>query len=158
MNTIVAKLNPSKYVNSPHLDFFVDGRVLSDLLSEQCPDQNIAGMIPTTLNWLESESEQLLTWNRFLDRNSPRLTIPLLCCPDDLDFSCSLLMVVAVFDDDVVRWTEFGFDTTDFTDLPARVGSRIEPLPTTITFSFDRSEYDIMTNKFETWSLGQITG
>ena len=158
MNTIAAKLNTSKYVSSPHLDFFVDDRWLIDLLDEQCPDRNIAGMIPTTLNWLESESEQLIVWNRFLDRNSTRLTIPILCCPDDLDFSCSLVIVDATIADNVVRWSGFGFDTTEFSDLPARVGSRIEPLSTPIAFSFDRTEYDTMSSEFETWSRDQIAG
>ena len=158
MNKIAAKLNTSKYVNSPHLDFFVDGRSLSDLLSEHCPDKNIAGMIPTTLNWLHSESEQLIVWNRFLDRNSARLMIPILCCPDDLDFSCSLIMVEAAMTDNVVRWSGFGFDRTEFSDLPIRVGSRIEPLATPTAFSFDRSQYDTMTAAFETWSRTQIAG
>ena len=158
MNQIAAKLNTSKYVNSPHLDFFVDGRSLSELLAEQCPDKSIAGMIPTTLNWLESESEQLIVWNRFLDRKSTRLMIPILCCPDDLDFSCSLLMVESAINEDVVLWSGFGFDTTAFSDLPVRVGSQIEPLPKPISFSFERSQYDIMASEFESWARDQIAG
>ena len=158
MNTIAARLNTTKYINSPHLDFFVDGQELGQLLDERHPGHQISGMIPTTLNWMEFESEQLIVWNRFLDRNSAQLTIPILCCPDERDFTCSLIIVDAEISNRIVKWNRFGFDMTESDYLPIRVGSTVNWFAESDSLIFDRDEYDKMTHEFEAWSRTQVAG
>ena len=138
------------------MDFLIDGSSLSDVLGEQFPERNIAGLLPTTLNWLYSSAEQLIVWNRFLDRNSTHLTVPILCCPDELDFWCSLILVEVTIADDEVKWQRFGFDISESSLLPAGVGSQIDWLEGADVFTFDREQYDTAARNFQTWAETQL--
>ncbi len=149
MNTIQAVVGKSEFVPEPHLQFIVDGVSLDAILSAAHPDRNLGGMIPTTLNWLEKENEQKEVWSRFTDRRTRRLLIPIPCCPDDLDFSCAVVVVDARLEDNVVHWTRFGLDATPSVRLPTGIGSVADWLSDVGLFVFDRAGYDQMVSEFE---------
>ena len=149
MNTIEAIVGNSEFVSEPHLMFVIDGVSLDKILSVAHPDKNLAGLIPTTLNWLENEKEQNEVWARFTNRKAERLLIPLLCCPDDLDFSCTIVVVDANFDNDTVHWLKFGIDATPSHRLPSAIGSTAHWLSGVGPYKFDRGAYDEMAQAFQ---------
>ena len=155
MQRIHTKISPSEYVSERHMQFVIDDLALDRLLDEWYPDQGFLGMIPTTLNWLHSEPEQSVVWDRFLDRSKKSVLVPLLCCPDDLDFSCSLVIVETRIGDDTVEWRTFGFDTTQFDRLPHGVGKSANWLPARELLVFDRTEYDNVARQFHDWAQTQ---
>jgi len=146
---IEAKLGRSRFVPDPHLLILVDGEPLDEILAGRFPDSNLEGLIPTTLNWLESTKEQAEVWRRFSRRDKDNVLIPIMCCPDDLDFSCTLIVVNAKFDTDNVRWLQFGFDTTSFDLLPHGVCGSVSWFDGVGPFVFDRGQYETMTQQFE---------
>ena len=149
MNQIETKLGHSKFVPESHLLIKIDGESLDAILSDRFPDSNLEGLVPTTLNWLQSAEEQDEVWRRFGQRKSGSVLIPILCCPDDLDFSCTLIVVDAKFDTDTVYWLQFGFDTTSFDHLPGGVCSSVDWFDGVGPFVFDRDQYETMARRFE---------
>ncbi len=156
LNSIDAILAPSKYVDSPHLQFTVDGVLLDQFLCERYEDDGFVGLIPTTLNWLHSEAEQSVVWSRFLQRALGSTVVPILCCPDDLDFDCTLLVADTRITDKTVEWRGFGFDHSETHQQPDQVGTQVdwlllnrEPL------TFDRAEYESVADQFYEWAQAQ---
>lgn len=152
MNRISTVIASSEFVREPHMNFAIDGVVLDQFLEDWYPDRGFLGLIPTTLNWLMLEAEQAVVWERFLNRACEWSSVPILCCPDDLDFSCALVMVDARFAGSTVEWRAFGFDQTDFDILPQKVGSSVWWLPPRERLIFDRAEYDNVANEFRSWA------
>jgi len=149
MNTIRAVLGKSRFVSEPHLLFTIDDVPLDKVLSDAHPEMDLLGLIPTTLDWLHDRGEQSVVWSRFLDRSANRAVIPILCCPDDLDFSCSLVVVEAKFEADSVHWLRFGIDKTSADRPPNAVGSSVDWLPNAAPFEFERRSYMRMVEAFE---------
>lgn len=157
MQNISTITSPSKFVSEPHLRFAVDGVALDELLEDWYPNHGFHGLVPTTSNWLTSKVEQTVVWDRFLDRSSEWVSVPILCCPDDLDFSCSLAMVDARFSNDSVEWRAFGFDQTGFDLLPEEVGASVCWLPPKRPLIFARDEYGRVASEFQAWADSQAT-
>jgi hypothetical protein len=155
MQRIAATIAPSKYVSDAHMNFAIDGVTLDEMLDEWYPNRGFLGLIPTTLNWLLSDIEQSVVWDRFLNRSKPSVVVPILCCPDDLDFTCTLVMVDTRIAGNTVQWRAFGFDATDFDRLPQDVGANVTWLPTKNHLIFDREEYDSVAREFNTWAQTQ---
>lgn len=153
---ITAEKSLTKYVGEPHLVFAIDGTALDELLNEWYPNYGFLGLIPTTLDWLHSNIEQLVVWDRYLNRADERMVVPILCCPDDLDFSCSLVMVDTRISEGAVEWVAFGFDQTQFDQLPHEVGASVSWLPPKQKLVFDRQEYDRVAREFKEWTQARI--
>lgn len=147
---------PSKYVAEPHMTFSVDGIALDDLLFGWYSDERFLGLVPTTLNWMP-DAEQAVVWDRFLDRSAERQVVPILCCPDDLDFDCSVVVVDTRISDDVIEWRAFGFDQT-FDQKPDGIGSSVAWLPPETVLRFDRAEFDAVAARFYEWTQTQKAG
>ena len=115
----------SRHSVLPHMNFVVDGMLLNELLDQWYPGNGIAGLVPTTLNWLSSATEQAIVWQRFLDRRPTPIIVPILCCPDDLDLNGALVVVESIVSNETVKWRSFGLDHTDFDSLPNGVGASV---------------------------------
>lgn len=155
VSTITTVISPSEYVAEPHMNFLVDGVPLDALLDGWYPNRQISGLIPTTLNWLHSDNEQAVVWNRFLDRTANRSIVPILCCPDDLDFSCVLVVADTRISAEHVEWRAFGFDTTPTGRLPDNIGATVDWLPRKDALCFDRAEFDAVASRFRKWAQDQ---
>lgn len=70
-------------------------------------------MVPAWLGWLVEEHEQALVRERMWPRVGERLIVPLLVCPDDLDFTCTLVVAEVSSTEDEVTWERVGLDVTD---------------------------------------------
>lgn len=149
MNTIEAVVSNSHFVDEPHLRFVIDGEPLAELLDRYLPGRNLKGLVPTTINWLENMSQQEEVWRRFANRKPGTEVVPILCCPDDLDFSCSLVVADALFDSNCVTWVQLGFDMTSFELWPSGIGSSVDWLPGIGPFKFEKEQYEVMAKTFE---------
>jgi len=149
MNGIETIVGTSRFVSEPHLLFVIDGRSLDEIVSTEYPEKDLRGLVPTTLDWIHNEREQEEVWRRFSQLGVGRIVIPLLCCPDDLDFSCTIVVVDATFETDVVEWTRFGIDATPLLRLPSAIGSSVDWLPGVGPFTFSRDSYSNMVQTFE---------
>ncbi len=148
MNSISAEVRKSEFVPSPHLQFVVDGQPLDQVLASVHPDRLLNGLVPTTLNWMEDADEQAEVWRRFTDLSERPHVVPLLCCPDDLDFSCAVVVVDAQLEANTIRWNQFGFDATPFHRLPGAIGSVVDWLPGIGPFVFSREDYESVVGTF----------
>jgi len=71
--------------------------------------------------------------------------LPILLCPDDFDFFCSVIVVEVIDNGNTVIWNRFGSDITPFssneTELPPCIGKDVEWFPNVAPLVFDRNEY-----------------
>lgn len=149
MNRIEAIVGESEFVHEPHLRFMIDGHPLDEILSAAFPQKKLGGLVPTTLNWLETQAEQDEVWKRFTETSIDKIVVPLLCCPDDLDFSCSIVVADVMFTPESVTWVQFGLDATPPQRLPHGIGENVEWLPGLGPFEFTRASYDMMVKTFQ---------
>lgn len=138
VNCIEAIRAPSRYVPEPHLAIAVDGVPLDELLDAARPDLQIAGLVSSLLGWFHDEADCLIPWQRILPPVGCTGYAPIFICPDDLDFSCSVLMVEVVAEPDAVRWDRFGYDVTHH----GVVGSTIRWEANLGPFRFSRTHYE----------------
>jgi hypothetical protein len=119
-NSIAAAMHQSKYTKSPHPVFLVDGDTLSLWLWQQLSrfgldHENtlthafIQDLVPAQA-WLIDDDEMQTAWRRIKPGDVGLTTIvPLLICPDDVDFSCSIIVAEQSVMDDSIKWNRFGF-------------------------------------------------
>lgn len=125
--------------NKPHPMIFVNGRSLSEYLSELFDDEWISGLGPA-ITWLWEEDEVLATINRFTCEEVGSTTVPLLICGDDCDLSCTVIMVEVEITEDSVKWCRFGYDRTK-SNNPNEIGTTIGWLQPEVSFEFNKEEY-----------------
>lgn len=145
VNRIEAIRTPSRYLPEPHLAIAVDGVPLDELLDAARPDLQLAGLVSSLLGWFHDEADCLVPWQRVLPAVGCSGYAPLLICPDDLDFSCSVVMAEVVGEAEVIRWDRLGFDATH----RGAVGSYIRWEPGLGPFRFSRREYEACLAAFK---------
>ncbi len=138
MNRIEAIRMPSRYVASPHLVIAVDGVPLDELLNAGRPELQVAGLVPSLLGWFHNDDDSVVPWQRILPDVGCTGYAPILICPDDLDYVCSVVMAEVVAEPDVIRWDRIGFNAT----RQGAVGSCIRWESGLGPFRFGRPEYE----------------
>jgi hypothetical protein len=138
MNRIAAIRTRSRYVPEEHLVIAIDGVPLDELLDAILPGWEVAGLVPSLLGWFEDAKDTATAWQRILPDVGCSGYAPLLICPDDLDYSCSVVMAEVVAEPDVIRWDRLGFDAT----WQGAVGSWIRWEPAFGHYRFSRVEYE----------------
>lgn len=112
------------------LNFFVDDYWLRDALQQLDPQTGYETLIPTLLYWLYSEPERCIVWERILPPENKRAICPILMCPDDCDFYCTLVLAEVRNYGHFVQWTQLGIgDIRDWRpgmELPD-IGSSPDP-------------------------------
>lgn len=63
--------------------------------------------------------------------------VPILVCPDDADFSCTVLIVEVEFTDNTVKWCRFGFDQSPQNEI----GSTVVWFKNSPTYEFNKIGY-----------------
>lgn len=141
----------SKYVKEDHLLITVDGRALDELLDEKIPGREILGLVPAWLDWMEYELDRQETFRRLTTSESDMVT-PLLMCPDDLDFSCSLIVAETRIIGNEVMWQRVGVNRSEISGVPEELGRRVEWFDDLERMSFDLNEYGECVREFlENW-------
>ncbi len=102
----------SEFATEPHLNLWIEGEPLQEWLHRQVPDAGLDGLVPAWLGWLVDEQEQMLVRERMWPRVGERQIVPLLVCPDDLDFSCTLVVAEVSSTEEAVIWERIGLDLT----------------------------------------------
>lgn len=107
MNHIEAKLHKSKFAAKEHLDIFIDGIVLDKYLESKFRHDYILDLVPS-LTWLLEESDRVLAASLLACEKFSRQVAPVLVCPDDQDFSCTVIVVEVEFSVNEVKWHRAG--------------------------------------------------
>ncbi|QEL13502.1 hypothetical protein PX52LOC_00359 [Limnoglobus roseus] len=138
MNQIQAIRAASKFVPEPHLIIAVDGIALDEVLDAAIPGSKLTGLVSSLLGWFHNDEDSVIPWQRILPEVGCTGYAPILICPDDLDYSCSVVMAEVVTETDVVRWDRLGFDET----RKGVVGSCIRWEPAWGSYRFRRDDYE----------------
>ena len=109
MNKIQAKHISS--FNQETLNIFVDDQPLCDFLSAKTNSPDLEDL---WCAWLMADSQQ--TWNYIwsLIENKQNCNLPVLLCPDDMDFCCTVVVAKVQYDNDLVVWERIGIVTGKF--------------------------------------------
>lgn len=148
MNSIKGILDKSDYdIYYDFLNFQVDGYWLDEKLEELYPDNMYKGTVPTLLFWMEIEEEKQIVWNRILPSIEQKANCPILMCPNDCDFSCTLIIAEVENTGTTVKWNKIGIDKTKEFE-PKKVGSTVEWFDKVEKLEFELTEYQNMLNEF----------
>lgn len=149
MNHIKAVLDKSDHdIYDDFLNIQIDGFWLDEKLDQLYPKRMYKGLIPTLLFPLESEQENEVVWHRILPSKNSKEICPILMCPDDCDFSCTLIVVEIIRKNDLIVWNRMGIDRTlEYEAI--KVGSKVEWLDKFKTLRFDLAEYQTMIERFK---------
>lgn len=146
MNKISAKYTKSEYSKELHLVIHIDDVALDKLLELHYPSEGFLGLVPTLLNWLTDEKERKIIWERIDD--DCRQIVPILVCPDDLDFSCILINVDIQKTKHTVKWVKFGIEQGMTRHSPGTIGRHVKWLDKIKPMEFDRKDYDAFISVF----------
>ncbi len=149
MNKIEGILDKSDY--NGYWDFInyrIDEHWLDEKLDELYPDNMYKGLIPTLVYWMEIEDEKAVVWKRILPNENETTICPILMCPDDNDFSCTLIVAEIRNCGDLIQWKKIGLDKTKEWGAE-NVGSKVEWLDKFNEFNFFKQEYLTMLETFK---------
>jgi hypothetical protein len=140
LNHLEAVRQTSRYIDEPHLVILLDGEPLDQWFARLAGSGDFSGLVTTLTDWLPDPAERAVVWNRILPRDGKTEMAPILVCPDDLDFFCTVGVVEAARESDIVFWRRFGLDLTDAPD-PEQVGSNVEWFMGDRHWQFDLQAY-----------------
>ncbi len=118
----------------------LDDEPLDSLLARLAGNDEIEGLVTTLDDCLSDLQERSIVWDRVLPDDGATEVAPMLVCPDDLDFSCTVVVVQIARRADLVRWQRFGFDRTD-SPAPEAVGRDVDWLAGVGPFEFSLEGY-----------------
>ena len=148
MNSIVAERQRSRYVPEPHLVLVIDGLPLDSRVAKAAGD-DVKGLVPTLLDWLEDDSEQRTVWDRILPKNGETTIAPVLMCPDDLDLVCTTVVAEARTTRNEVRWDRLGLLLDILKDNGDDTGPNVDWFDDIGPFVFDREQYGAALDCFK---------
>lgn len=147
MNQIQAKYEKSAYSIESHLTINVDGNSLDKILHELYPDKGLIGLVPTLLDWLEDPKERKIVWDRF--ESKQKQIVPILMCPDDVDFWCTVIMVEIEKTEECVKWLRIGINSGSSDNMPDSIGTNVEWFDKIKPMEFDNTEYEKFGSDFK---------
>ena len=148
MNSIKAITDKSEYGYGNYLNYSIDGYWLDEKLEELYPGNFYGGTVPTLIFGMELKEEERVVWQRILPEEGTAINCPILMCPDDNDFSCTLIIAEILSGKKTIKWSRLGIDrTTDYD--PDKVGSSVEWFEGNLSFEFLRTDYLLMLDVFK---------
>ncbi|MCL3782709.1 hypothetical protein EMN47_20170 [Prolixibacteraceae bacterium JC049] len=149
MNNIQAIIDKSDYeIYGDYLNFLIDDYFLDEKLDEIYPEQEYKGLVPTLNWWMEIPQESKVVWDRILPETNNRSICPILMCPDDADFSCTLIVADILRLENAVVWERLGIDM--ITEYEAeKIGSKVDWFDKIKPLSFDIHNYEQMISDFK---------
>ena len=98
----------SQVAKAPHPVFAVDGQSLEIWLNEVYPQAEPLGLVPAQ-GWLINDDEFQWAWERISSIDPETSTIvPVLVCGDDVDLSCTVIVVEQESTERSVIWRRIG--------------------------------------------------
>jgi hypothetical protein len=91
VNKIEVASMKSEYCKVEHHNIVIDDTPLDILLHSYYPANQLLGMIPTIIDWLDNPKEKELIKERFNSADSA-FVLPILMCPDDCDLWCTVIV------------------------------------------------------------------
>ncbi|MDP8051468.1 hypothetical protein QJU23_03385 [Pasteurella atlantica] len=147
MNTIKVEIDKSEYGTDDFANYRIDNYWLDEKLGELYPNELYRGTIPTLLG-METPKEEEVVQKRILPNENETSICPILMCPDDCDFSCTLIVAEIQNCGDIIKWNKIGVDITTEFD-PEKVGSEVEWFDKLDGFEFSKIEYNQMLLEFK---------
>jgi len=148
MDSIKAVKGLSPYMGqNEHLSIYINGVRFDEMLSKI--NESYRGLIPAWLDYYDREFAPSMREKQYVLEKTklsdePTL-LPIMLCPDDFDFSCTVITVEVICEQDTVIWKRFGIDTTPFdsneTELPKCIGKEITWFCGIGPFVFAKSAY-----------------
>lgn len=137
MNSICFKSYRSSYsaYPNPYLEIHIDGHPLDSYLDRYVPNFQVKGLVSPFDGWLINESDRVLLWQRVLPDENCRHVLPVLICPDDQDFTCTVIVTEIYSSGNSVFWKGLGSGQCDGILSPAEWADR------NFILEFDRKEY-----------------
>lgn len=149
MNKIEGRQDKSDYEDyRDFINFHIDGYWLDEKLDELYPDNMFKGLIPTLVHWMDREDEKAVVWKRILPAVSETTICPILMCPDDNDFSCTLIVAEIKNCGNIIQWKQIGIDKTNEWDA-VEVGSKVDWLDKLNELNFLKQDYLAMLETFK---------
>lgn len=137
MDTIEVKSYKTKFASAEHPMIFVNSSSLDELLENYFENDWLVGLVPS-VTWLWNEEEKFIAIERLKNKIIGSTIVPLLVCPDDCDFACSVLIVEVENKEESVMWNRFGFDRSH----NGVVGTTVEWFEKELRFEFAKSSYE----------------
>lgn len=110
MNSIKAKTDKSDYMNDWLFpNYYIDNFWLDEELDKLYPGNLYKGLIPTLLYGLINKEEEIV-WSAILPSKGEVAICPILMCPDDYDFSCTLIVAEIENYGTFIQWKRLGID------------------------------------------------
>ena len=162
MDTIAAIQGPSPYMRGRvHLSIYINGKRLDEWLAEMVRVDYL-GLIPAWLplydeHFLPGIKEAAYVRQRLILSETP-VALPVLLCPDDFDFSCTVIVAEVFCTNDTVVWRRLGTDVTPFDpceqELPPYIGKQVNWFDGIGPFTFEKAAYAACVSRFtEGWLL-----
>ena len=148
MNTIKVEIDKSEYGADDFANYRIDNYWLDEKLEELYPGNFYGGTIPTLLFGMEIPKEKEVVQKRILPNENETSICPILMCPDDCDFSCTLIVAEIKNCGNTIKWNKIGIDKTTEFDAE-KVGSKVEWFDKLNGFEFSKVDYDQMLAEFK---------
>jgi hypothetical protein len=149
LNKIEAILDKSDYeIYDDFMNFRIDDFWFDEKLDELIPKKKYKGLIPTLNACLYLNNEIEVVSNRILPKLNETLICPILMCPDDCDFSCTLIVAEIVNNGNIIQWKRVGLDQSENWEAE-KVGSEVDWFNNLPVMNFKYSEYLTMLDNFK---------
>jgi hypothetical protein len=138
-STISAERRATNYSGEQPV-LLVNGEPLDELLDRLAPNRDLVGLVSTLLAGMDP-AEAAIAHRRFNLAPGESAIAPVLMCPDDADFSCTLVVVDAIGTDEHVIWRRIGLDISEWNPrAELRLGQTVEWFTDCGPFAFRRDE------------------
>jgi hypothetical protein len=137
------------YGGNEFLNIKIDGEWIDKKLNKLYPNNFIDGTISTLCFRLESEEEEKIVWERFLPTEKTSIICPILMCPDDCDFECTLIVAEIENFENKIYWKKIGIDKSETYKNKENVGSKVKWFNENQSFEFDKIEYIKVMSEFK---------
>src|SRR5690606_31609461 len=107
MNEICVNVQYTNYLKVDHPIISIDGIPLDLYLHNLYPDNLFLGLIPTITDWVTNQEDAEITLSRFYSKEEISI-LPILMCPDDCDFACTIIVAEVVKNENQVIWRRIG--------------------------------------------------
>ena len=148
MSSIDAVMFQSQCASAPHPVFAVDGTSLEIWLHSVLREPWFLGLVPAQ-GWLIDDEEFRWAWQRLSSTEQGTSTIvPVLVCADDVDLSCSVVVVEQEVKAAKIVWQRFGHSRSGGKEA----GITTAWFPGLPILEFDRLEFENALNTFKALS------
>lgn len=146
MAVISALMYQSKFAASAHPVLAIDGVSFDVWLSSQLNYPDLRDLVPAQ-GWLLEDQDLEIAWRRLTSQETNFSTVvPLLICPDDLDFDCTVVVAEQEITVDEVIWKRFGLSVESWGE---QVGSSVKWFEPNVSAKFNRSQFQQAVMEFE---------